>query len=130
MATTLRIFTIQDKGLHVSVYRTADLGDCTNGGLTARHNSVVVLGTNEVPINDGVFTMTDPAATLVLTRGPVGQMVAVPLALVTDGLPPNHVGPMFGGNFIYTSDSRFPARTPIPVFDRIETAEQYRALSM
>ena len=27
---------------------------------------------------------------------------------------------MFGGNFIYTSDSRFPSRAPIQVHDRVE----------
>jgi len=27
---------------------------------------------------------------------------------------------MFGGNFIHTSDSRFPGRAPIPVHDRVE----------
>jgi hypothetical protein len=27
---------------------------------------------------------------------------------------------MFGGTFIYTSDSRFPAEYPIPLHDRIE----------
>lgn len=32
------------------------------------------------------------------------------------GKPPG----MFGGHFIYTSDSRFPFTTPIPVFDRYE----------
>jgi hypothetical protein len=31
---------------------------------------------------------------------------------------------MFGGNFIYTSDSRFPTKEPIKIFDRVETAEQ------
>ena len=28
---------------------------------------------------------------------------------------------MFGGNFIHTSDSRFPGRAPIPVHDRVES---------
>ena len=27
---------------------------------------------------------------------------------------------MMGGNFIYTSDSRFPGDAPIPVHDRVE----------
>lgn len=30
------------------------------------------------------------------------------------------LGGMFGGHFIMSSDSRFPAETPIPVFDRFE----------
>jgi hypothetical protein len=33
------------------------------------------------------------------------------------------VGPMFGGNFVYTSDSRFPNKYPIPVHDRWESRD-------
>ena len=36
---------------------------------------------------------------------------------------------MFGGNFVYTSDSRFPSDYPIPIHDRFETQEQYDQLS-
>ena len=43
--------------------------------------------------------------------------------------PEGKVGPMFGGNFIYTSDSRFPNDYPIPVHDRFETPEQAEILS-
>ena len=32
------------KGLIVEVLRRADGGDCTNGGITARHNSAVIVG--------------------------------------------------------------------------------------
>jgi hypothetical protein len=28
---------------------------------------------------------------------------------------------MFGGNFVYTSDSRFPSNSPIAVHDRVES---------
>jgi hypothetical protein len=43
--------------------------------------------------------------------------------------PANGVGPMFSGNFAYTSDSRFPANYPLPIHDRYETAEEYDRLS-
>jgi len=33
----------------------------------------------------------------------------------------NNTQSMCGGNFVYTSDSRFPARAPISVHDRVET---------
>jgi len=41
--------------------------------------------------------------------------------------PLGGVGWMFGGNFIYSCDSRFQALCgyPIPVHDRCETVEQY-----
>lgn len=39
------------------------------------------------------------------------------------------VGPMFSGNFAYTSDSRFPANYPLPIHDRYETVRDYDMLS-
>lgn len=45
------------------------------------------------------------------------QIVRVRAVPVIDGKPK---GGMFGGNFITTSDSRFPISGPIPVFDRFE----------
>ena len=38
------------------------------------------------------------------------------------------LGPMFGGNFIYSSDSRFPSDSPIKVFDRFESQKLYNEL--
>ena len=36
------------------------------------------------------------------------------------GLLKSNTHSMMGGNFIHTSDSRFPGRAPIPVHDRVE----------
>jgi len=52
---------------------------------------------------------------LVIEKGPTGRLRAVPKKLKDEG-----VWYMNGGNFVYTSDSRFPADYPIPVFDRVE----------
>jgi hypothetical protein len=43
--------------------------------------------------------------------------------------PPTGVGWMAGGNFIWTSDSRFPSDYPIAVHDRQESQDQYNMLS-
>ena len=42
---------------------------------------------------------------------------------------PGTIGYMFGGTFIYTSDSRFPSKQPIPVHDRQESQAMYNQLS-
>lgn len=50
-----------------------------------------------------------------------------------DPPPTGEIGWMAGGNFIYTSDSRFndvTAGYPIAIHDRKETVEQYAALSI
>jgi hypothetical protein len=45
--------------------------------------------------------------------------------------PEGVAGPMMGGNYITTSDSRFRgiANHPLPVHDRFEAWEQYKALT-
>jgi hypothetical protein len=64
----------------------------------------------------------------------------VPEDIARDGAGPN-VGPMFGGNYAGTSDARFDdiirqafghsgtVGGLVAVHDRIETPDQYRALS-
>ena len=49
--------------------------------------------------------------------------------------PKGKIGPMFGGNFAYTSNGIFAdllgerCTRPIPIHDRFETQEEYNALS-
>ena len=43
------------------------------------------------------------------------DIIAVPKSLLDSD---KHY--MFGGNFAYTSDSRFPSKAPIKIFDRVE----------
>jgi len=99
------------------------LGDCTNGGVTSRVNAVVLLGETEP-----VPTRTAPVVYLRLVRRWAGTpreyLHAEPIEQ-----PKDCVGPMMGGNFIYSSDSHFPSRYPIPVHDRFETPEQYEKLT-
>jgi len=42
----------------------------------------------------------------------------------------NNTGWMFGGNFIYSCDSRFPCSHPIPIYDRQETPGNYAHLTV
>jgi hypothetical protein len=43
--------------------------------------------------------------------------------------PKDKLGPMAGGCFIYTCDSRMPGKAPIALHDRYETQEEYDFLS-
>ena len=107
------------KALICSVYRDTYLGDCSNGGVTARYHDVMLLceeGWREVEDNDPRLLR------LVRRNYAAGEYLhAEPIAPAPEGC----VGPMFGGNFIYTCDSRFPSPYPIPVHDRYETYEVY-----
>lgn len=108
---------MSNQGLLCNVYRNP-LGDCTNGGISAAANSVVLIG-EDVP---EIFSPASNAPALYL-REYRKQLIAVPEPIGTwadmrsvAGLN----GWMFGGNFLYTSDSRFPSAQPIKIFDRKE----------
>ena len=96
-------------GLLVSVYRDESIGDCTNGGVSSRVNQVILVGEGIPPI----FEVREGLPALYLVKGRGGrEWIATP-----DGQYN-----MFGGNFIFSSDSRFIAisRQPIHVHDRVE----------
>lgn len=108
------------KGITCSVYRSAEFtSDCTYRGVTSRVNSVVLVD----DALDKVFSASGerPAFRLIRRRFPsLGNqdyIHAVPYHVAN---PTNY---MFGGNFIYTSDSRVSALNPypIPVHDRSES---------
>lgn len=106
------------KGLLVDVLRPAHGADCTNGGVTSRVTSAVLVDAQRLP---EIFDATERTPALVVMwdkRYLGGYIYAVPADLVGKR-------PMFGGNFVYTSDSRFRdvsgSGAPIPVHDRVES---------
>lgn len=103
------------RGLLVSIYGPRDGGNCSNGGISLRHTKAILTGEGIAEI----FQPTDSAPEVQLMPalgGGVGYR-AVPAA-VSDRWS------MFGGCFIYSSDSRFPADQPIALHDRVESAEE------
>jgi len=78
--------------------------------------------------------------TLINVPGPFNPTVNAPAAEVTrhgmdlviipaDTMLEPVIGPMFGGTFAYSADSRFPAPTALRIHDRYETPAQYERLS-
>ena len=121
----------------VSVYRDSWLNsDCTGGGVTSRHHKIRLFWecTREEAVDYCKEHGIDVDACLWLQpRELWGEDHSYARPLVHQ---PDKVGPMFGGNFIYTSDANFPklyglrTGSPIPVHDRYETQEEYDALSV
>ena len=99
--------------LPVEVLSNSRFGDCTNGGVTARMPERLV-----VECSDGHITLEDVVdrgyTVLVLKDKPFAH--AKP-ALKVEG---EKRWTMMGGNFVWTSDSRFPWDAPVAVHDRIE----------
>ena len=95
--------------------------DCTNHGVTSGKTKAIIYG----PGIPEIFESDEETPALKIVPGyGTREFMAVP-----EIQPAGGMGPMFGGHFVYTSDSRFPAGQPIHVHDRFETPEQYRALS-
>jgi hypothetical protein len=121
---------MSNKGLTVDVLRSAKYGDSTNSGVTSKHSSFVVVD----PAIAGIFEPTKDMPALKLVKRTFGQSQESQTYIHAEPLEPvpaGCVGYMFGGNFIYSCDSRFREvnQYPIPVHDRIETAAQYDRLS-
>jgi hypothetical protein len=108
-------------GLLVEIYRPY-WGDCSNGGLSHEHRKAILVG-DGVP---EIFSVTKdaPGVTIHQSQQDPNYHFAVPVEQPT-GL----CGPMFGGCFIYTSDSLFPCLYPIPLHDRWEAAALNDAMS-
>jgi hypothetical protein len=106
------------KGLLLSIYRNAG-GDCTNGGVSSQHDSALVIG-------PGIPELFDAGEHPVLRLEQNRSSKNVRLVPVTL----DHKWTMFGGNFGYTSDSRFGNAVKalcgydfygaVPIHDRVE----------
>lgn len=116
------------KTLPVDVYRSARRGDydCTNGGVSSKYNTLYLVcdeGWLEKDEND------PQVVKLVVNHyGWIEGGKYLHCEPINDHNK-KEIGYMMGGNFIYTSDSRFPSEYPIPIHDRSETQADYDALS-
>jgi hypothetical protein len=104
------------KGLIVNVYRYERY--ITELNCYESYSELTLIGNNIAE----VFEVEDtrPAVTLknrILSTGR-NHVYAVPCD--SEGRVNEKKWYMFGGNFIYGSDSRFPAQYPIPLHDRLE----------
>lgn len=116
------------KGLHCSIFESKGHGNCSANGISARAKYVTLCPDYNAGFGCGIpelFNADLNAPAVVLRSIRVSEdyehIYAVPVELVEHGSG----GWMFGGTFIYTSDSRFPARHPIPLHDRIEEGMGY-----
>ncbi len=111
--------TKKEKGLLVYVYRKPNGTDCTHGGISSKYDKFILIGEGI----EGTFEPTEeiPAIYLKQIEGYL-YINGVKESPFLRAFPPNEENKwyQFGGNFVYACDSRFPARYPIPIFDRCE----------
>lgn len=102
------------------------ISDCTNGGVSSKNDYMIL-------VPEGAEAPTDsrwPVLKVVRrTFGSGDYLHAEPVTPVGKG----QIGWMFGGNFVYTSDSRYRqwvCEYPIAIHDRCESYESYDRLSV
>lgn len=101
----------------VQIYRNC-MGDCTNGGVSSNFNTALLFR-DEISADAAAKMGAGRVAILRLeTKPTIGSepyLRAVPMG--------ERRWVMFGGNFIWSSDSRFRqevSERPLPIHDRIE----------
>ena len=114
-------------GLRVYILKNG--GDYSNGGISGQVSTLAITNIG------GPFNPTEDAPAAMLKNHVFDTVIAVP-----EDIPENMVGPMAGGTYIISSDSRFGAKlrelgltnsyVAIPFHDRFETAETARLLSL
>ena len=111
--------------LPIYVFRD-DLGDCSNNGVSSRYKRLEMISENEVT----GFTTEKENVVVRIDRFLFGKVmpILVPLGIYED-YKKSKLPIMFGGNFGYTSDSRFGWDYPLPIHDRVETWEEYESYS-
>ena len=97
------------------------LGDCTNNGLSSKVDNAYLVWDvdpiNGAEILEDFYNEKGEDFFVAKERFLFGKysMIAVPYTIWKTG-----VHSMMGGNFLYTSDSRFPVDAPIAIHDRVE----------
>lgn len=127
------------KALSVEVYKSANLGDCTNHGMTSRCDKILVacptgnyeIDSENVPDNFAMLELRKVFGNTIIPT-------IYPAEITEDGRVVKRGGKwyMMGGNFAHTSDSRFHDLLgglygvgAVAIHDRYETPEEYEMYS-
>ncbi len=104
------------KGLIIYVYRSPIMGDCTNNGLSSRHNKLTLIGKDI----EGVFEPSEDAPAVTMITRIIADQEYKHLIPCDENAHPLPGWYMFGGNYGKSSDSRFPNSYPLGIHDRQE----------
>jgi hypothetical protein len=111
-------------GLRADIYR-GPYGDCSGGGISSRVNQVTIID----PRIEGPSEPSDDAPAVRLVTRYFGGEPYHHLEPIDK--PEGMLGPMMGGTYVATPDSRLRrvVEGAIPLHDRFETADEYRSYS-
>jgi len=115
------------KGLLVSIYQRRDGSNCSNNGISSKFDRCILVG-------EGVPEIFEPSedtpAVMLRKKSVFGKEYIYASPYHPEDPNNDKTWYMFGGQFVYTSDSRMPTKHPLPLHDRTETQEQYDRLSI
>lgn len=103
-------------GILAFVYRSAG-EDCSNNGISKTATKMIVVLPEGGPFK--VSEHPDIPAVYIDRRESLSKCLNKDCSAVVQMGHDIHEY-MFGGNYLHTSDSRFPADFPLPIFDRKE----------
>lgn len=86
--------------------------DYSNGGISSTDKEVLLVGDNIPEIFE-----SQGRPVVKIENHYRDKIRAVEVSREAEG---DEIGPMFGGSFVWSSDSRFPADYPVPLHDRFE----------
>jgi len=119
--------------LFVTVFRPAGFPDCTSNGLSSRVDSSILF--SNCTRSEAIAWCNEKG------KNPDKQFILVPRELWGEDhayaeplIKPEGKAQSFGGNFLYTSDSRMYKtggiyKVPVPIHDRFDTWEDFEAMS-
>jgi hypothetical protein len=106
----------KEKGILVTFYRSAGGHDCTIGGVSSKYVRATLIG-DDIP---ELLSPTEDCPALYINSTGMKNKYGEPDIFVSPDDENKDAIWCFGGNFIYSSDSRFPRNHPIRVHDRNE----------
>lgn len=119
------------KGFLVSVLVNKQTGDCSANGISSKYDSLYLVNNRYEEFSDivpkkvpEIFEIDENEKHRILEikfklRND-GSVYYYAVPLFKSEFQEKMNGPMNGGNFVHTSDSRFPFEGPIPIHDRFE----------
>jgi hypothetical protein len=114
------------KGIRADIYRARTNNDGSNGGLSSRVDQVTIIDGRI----DGPFEPSDDAPAVRLVERMLNG--APYYHLEPFDRPEGKLGPMMGGTYVATPDSRLRRIAPsgvLPLHDRFETQAEYDSYS-
>ena len=109
--------------LPIYVYKN-ELGDCTNGGISSKYDSLLLVSEN------GFIKIDEDNLPENLVKLVTRNLWGKEYKHIEPYKPATQIGYMSGGNIAYSSDSRFPSDYPLCIHDRQEIPEVYEKMSV